>query len=101
MKGAIWSLLGLTLLQAALSGRTNTGRIGELATSVSNVLSYVIDPKKPAIPNLSSSSTSTSSGTGSGSSGSSGAQKGTGGGRLSAPTPTPTVSPNSSSSYVA
>lgn len=99
MKGAIWSLLGLTLLQAALSGRTNTGRIGELATSVSTVLSYVIDPKKPAIPDLSRSSSST--GTGSGSSGSSGAQKGSGGGRLSAPMPSPTPARNSSSSYVA
>lgn len=98
MKGAIWALLGLTLLQAALSGRTNTGRIGELGQGIADVLDYVIDPERPAIPDLRNKlakSAADPGGRGSPSSSSSAT------GSAAAPAPQYTTSPNSSSQYVA
>lgn len=51
-RGLITGVLGLALLEAAVSTNAAAGRIGNLLSGVSSVVSHVLSPTVPAIPDL-------------------------------------------------
>lgn len=52
LRGVAVGFLSLTALQAVVSDRNASGRIGELARGVSGLIQAVLDPRRPAIPDL-------------------------------------------------
>lgn len=45
-------VLGLALLEAATSSGKAAGRVGDLFTGIASVISHVLSPAVPAIPDL-------------------------------------------------
>jgi hypothetical protein len=45
-------VLGLALLEATLSTSASAGRVGQLFDAVASVISHVLSPSVPAIPDL-------------------------------------------------
>lgn len=48
----ISGVLGLALLEAALSSTEAAGRVGQLLDGVASVIAHVLSPTVPAIPDL-------------------------------------------------
>ena len=52
MRGALIGFLGLTLLQAVLSGNSNASRLGELGSAVAKGINRITDPDTALIPDF-------------------------------------------------
>jgi hypothetical protein len=52
MRGAIATLLGLTLLQAALSGTTDASRLGQLGSAIAKGINWITDPDVALVPDF-------------------------------------------------
>lgn len=52
MRGAIATLLGLTLLQAALSGTSDASRLGQLGSAIAKGINWITDPDVALVPDF-------------------------------------------------